>query len=145
MSPLFALVALLALLLVAVAAGLLLSRRRGRVAKIEAENADPVDPGLFGAEEFGARGTVVQFSTEYCARCPAMRRTIVDVLSDRPGLRFVHVDLTNDLALARRFNVLQTPTLLLLDSNGVARSRLSGPLSRTTLTDALDQLTGGTP
>ena len=140
MSPLVALLGALALLGAATAAGLLLRRRGARVRSLR--GVRPLSPDVLGASRFGRAGTVVQFSTEYCARCPGVRRVLGELTAAREGLEFVHVDLTHDAALAKRFGVLQTPTVLLIDREGRPSSRLSGTVSREALRDAIDALTG---
>lgn len=143
MTPPVALAAVLALLALASVLGAFLKRRGGRVREVDSgARIDPVD---FGATEFGADGSVVQFSTEYCARCPGVRRQLSELVRDRAALTFLHVDVTDDPGLARKYGLLQTPTVLLIDGSGAPRAHLSGPLSRATLTHALENFTGGTP
>ena len=67
-----------------------------------------------------------------------VRRALGVDTGDR--VEFVEVDLTDDPDLARTFRVVQTPTVLLLDSAGRPRTRLSGTLTRATITEALDAL-----
>lgn len=146
MSPTVALLGVVMLLGVATVTGLLLrskAARGGRVREVRGE--DRLFPAAFGTISFGATGTIVQFSTEYCSRCPGVRRVLSELSSNRSGLEFVHVDLTHNPALATRFSVLQTPTVLLLDGEGRPRVHLSGQLSQSRLSQAIDTLTGGTP
>ena len=143
MTPLTAFAAILALLLVALVIGTLLRRRGPRVRAIT--DGGLVDLADFGGAGRGAAGAVVQFSTEYCTRCPSVRRTLAALVEDRRSLDFVHVDVTDRPDLARKYRLLQTPTVLLVDAGGTPRARLSGPLSRAALSDALDAFTGGTP
>lgn len=143
MAPDASLLGILALVLLAAAIGLVL-RRRGREARLRRlEAQETLDPAELGAERLGETGTIVQFSTEYCSRCPGVRRVIAELAGERAGLEFVHVDLTHDAALAKRFAVLQTPTVLLIDREGRPSARLSGTLSRAALSDAIDALSGG--
>lgn len=145
MTPAAPLIGVLALLLLATALGVVLQRRNGRIRRFDGgERLDPADLGaVLGGEALGPQGAVVQFSTEYCARCPGVRRLIAALLDGRRGIGFAHVDLTRDPALAKRFGVLQTPTVLVVDGEGRLRSRLSGPISREALEDSLVPLTGG--
>ncbi|GGH46405.1 TlpA family protein disulfide reductase [Microbacterium album] len=128
MEPGTALVALAAALLVATAVGVLVRRRDGRVGAVRGD--DPVAPSTLGLDAatagFGERATLVQFSTEYCARCPATRRVLREVATARPGVAHVDVDLTHRPDVARRFGVLQTPTTLVLDGDRIARARIGG-------------------
>ena len=152
MTPIAALAAILSLLLLAAIAGALLRRRSPRVvtpgpdARVDLDDfAEFGDLAAPGTPTSGGRGTVVQFSTEYCARCPGVRRTLSALVEDRRALQFVHVDVTHRPDLAKKYGLLQTPTVLLIDAIGTPRARLSGPLSRAVLSDALNTLTGGTP
>jgi len=52
----------------------------------------------------------------------------------------VDVDLTHRADLARRFNVLQTPTTLVLDRAGRVRARVGGVPNRAALHAHLDDL-----
>ena len=138
MTPTDALIGLAALVVAAAVIGVVLRTRKARVREIAA--ADSLSPADLGATAWGESGTVVQFSTVHCARCPGAGRLIRDLLEQRPRVEFVEVDLTDDPDLARTFRVVQTPTVLLLDSAGRPRTRLSGTLTRATITEALDAL-----
>lgn len=131
------------LLVVTVVVGLLLRRRSGRVSEVFVE--EPADPADFGLPRFGSAGSIVQFSTEYCARCPGVRRQIAELLRDQGALDFVHVDVTNTPEISKKYRLLQTPTVLFIDSEGRPRTRLSGPLSRDTLDSAITRFTEGAP
>jgi hypothetical protein len=96
------------------------------------------------AQELGARGTFVQFSSATCASCPQVRRVLTDLAAGVAGV--VHVDLPSEdhMPLVRRLSVYRTPTVLLLDPQGAIHSRSSGPLTRARALDALDQLSNET-
>ncbi|MWV60243.1 hypothetical protein GRS92_15530 [Rathayibacter sp. VKM Ac-2754] len=88
----------------------------------------------------GGVATVVQFSTEFCTRCPAVHRMLADISRQRPGVVHLDVDLTHRADLADRFHVRQTPTLLVLDADGVPRTRIGGAPTRGVVLDELDRL-----
>jgi thiol-disulfide isomerase/thioredoxin len=96
---------------------------------------------LGGSAPFGSRATLVQFSTEFCSRCPATRRLLVDVASVRDGVVHLDVDLTHRADLANRFKILQTPTTLVLGPGGALTARINGVPQRHSLTSHLDTLT----
>ncbi len=79
-----------------------------------------------GTVVFGERGTLVQFSTEYCSRCPATERMLRAIAAEHDGLDVAVVDLTTRQDLARRFRVTQTPTVLVLDGSGHQLARSGG-------------------
>ncbi len=136
MPSLTPLLGVIALVGAATAFGLLLRARTGRVRELIGTTR--LEPEVFGAESFGAAGTIVQFSTEFCSRCPGVRRLLSRQLDTKPGLEFIHVDLTHDTALAARFGVLQTPTILFVDAAGRPSSKLSGQLDHQSIRDAVD-------
>lgn len=82
--------------------------------------------------------TLVQFSTEFCARCPQVRRLLGALADERIGVAHVELDLTARRDLAARYHVLQTPTTFLVDSAGIVRFRWGGVPGRDTINDALD-------
>lgn len=108
MSPLIALVALLALIVVATALGVLQRGRAGRVRRGSGATLVPEDVGATAA--FGTRATLVQFSTPTCAQCPGTARLLRDLAEQHPGVVHLEVDLTRHPEVADRFGVLQTPT-----------------------------------
>lgn len=141
MDVTLALLVLVALVLVASALGVLLRRNPERSRALSGEQR--VDVAELGLDVLGARATVVQFSTELCSRCPGVQRTIQGLIEGQPEVAFVHVDVTHRPELASAYNLLQTPTVLLLDEAGRPRTRLTGAISRQSLTNELSSLTGG--
>jgi len=134
-----ALVAVAVLLAAAVVAGVLHRRSQGRARQAAARPA--IDPARLGGVEFGESATLVQFSTELCAKCPAVRRTLSSVADAHDGVRHVDVDLTHRPDIARDFGILQTPTTLIIDRHGVVRTRLGGSLRRDVVESELVRLT----
>jgi thiol-disulfide isomerase/thioredoxin len=125
---LFAVVVLAALLAVTVGLGLLLRWRQGRPRR--ANPSEAVDPARLGAPALGEAATLLQFSTEFCARCPGVHRTLSEIAGERSGVVHLDVDLTHRPDIARHFQVLQTPTTLILDREGVIRTRFGGTPGR---------------
>ncbi|ANJ27445.1 thioredoxin family protein [Agromyces aureus] len=81
--------------------------------------------GLADAD-LGDAATLVQFSTEYCSRCPATARQLGEVAASYDGVRHVEIDLTHRADLADRFHVRQTPTTLILRADGTTTARIGG-------------------
>ena len=100
-----------------------------------------VQPERLGADSLGETATLLQFSTELCARCPGVHRTLASVADSHPGVRHLDVDLTHRPDIARHFHVLQTPTTLILDRDGVLQTRFGGVPSRDVLELELNRLT----
>lgn len=134
-----ALLAVAVLLAGAVVGGVLYQRAQGRARR--APERPAVDPARLGGVEFGRSATLVQFSTEICATCPGVRRTLSAVADAHDGVRHVDVDLTHRPDIARDFGILQTPTTLILDRDGVIRTRLGGALRRDVVETELIRLT----
>ena len=128
MPILDALIALAVLLAATIGVGAYLRWRQTRPQRHIAHEV--VDPGRLGADGLGDDATLLQFSTELCARCPHMHRTLAAVADARPGVRHLDVDLTHRPDIARHFHVLQTPTTLILDRDGVVQTRFGGVAGR---------------
>ncbi|TDN88619.1 thioredoxin family protein [Microbacterium sp. BK668] len=100
-----------------------------------------VQPERLGADALGETATLLQFSTELCARCPGVHRTLSSVADSRPGVRHLDIDLTHRPDIARHFHVMQTPTTLILDRDGVIQTRFGGIPSRDVVELELNRLT----
>lgn len=134
-----ALLGLAALLAATLVAGLLLLRQQNRVRHDVAHEV--IQPARLGAERLGDSATLLQFSTELCARCPGVHRTLAAVADEQDGVLHLDVDLTHRPDIAKHFHVLQTPTTLILDRHGVVQTRLGGVPSRTVLELELNRIT----
>ncbi|NLA66009.1 MAG: thioredoxin family protein [Leucobacter sp.] len=129
-----------------VAATLLGFWLRARSARVQTERGNErLDASDFDLDQFGPAGAVVQFSTEFCSRCPSTKRQLAALTSAHATLQFQHLDVTGRPELASKYRLLQTPTVFTIGADGILRSRLSGALTRTQLTTAVNELTGETP
>jgi len=136
-DPLLALAVVGALLAVSIGVGLVLRARSGRRVRTRDDRVAAAELGL---ETHGSLATVVQFSTELCSRCPAVRRTLSRATADDPGVALTEVDLTHRPDLATRFRVLTTPTVLVLDPSGSVRARFSGAVTAATIREEISAL-----
>lgn len=154
----YALVGAFALLAASTALGFVWKARTGRAAAVDSANppaivhaSELVAPRGSGESDaaltpvFGERATLLQFSTEFCSRCPQTRTLLADVAENHDGVATVDIDLGDRPELARRFRVMQTPTVLLLDAAGVVRSRIGGAPDRRTITEQLEFLLAKEP
>ncbi|MEV6361974.1 thioredoxin family protein [Nocardia asteroides] len=139
-------VILAAVVLAAVAVGLLLRRNQGRVrpATLDPETAQRAR--LLGAAGvLGASPAVLHFSADWCGPCDAVRRVVAGVtadLSDSPNApRDIEIDIDADPALAKELNVLSLPTTFVFDAAGKERFRISGVPKAGDLRTALEPLT----
>ncbi|WP_236968386.1 TlpA family protein disulfide reductase [Microbacterium aurantiacum] len=142
MDTLSALIGLVVLVGATAGVGAYIQRRPKRVRRDVSHEV--VDPRRLGAESLGESATLLQFSTEMCTRCPGVHRMLAQTAAAHPGVLHLDVDLTHRPDIARHFHVLQTPTTLVLDRDGVIRTRLGGVPGREVLDLELTRLTGAT-
>jgi thiol-disulfide isomerase/thioredoxin len=74
----------------------------------------------------GERATLVQFSSAFCAPCRATKVVLDEVTRTVEGVAHVEVDAESHLDLVRRLDVRRTPTVLVLDPEGLVRVRAAG-------------------
>ena len=126
-------IALVAVLVVATAVGLVLRRRAGRFrpgpAEAGGKPARAQDEALTEADlgsTLGDRATLVQFSTAFCAPCRATRVILADVAKQVDGVTHVEIDAESHLDLVRTLDIRRTPTVLVLGPDGRIAQRASG-------------------
>ncbi len=131
------LIALLAVLVVASGLGLMWRRTNGRF-RGSPSSPDEGSParrhGSNGVARIpidvpgarGERGTLLQFSSAFCAPCRSTRRTLSEVAAMVPGVNHVEVDAESHLGLVRQLGVMRTPTTFVLDAEGVVVTRAAG-------------------
>lgn len=122
---------------VASLAYMLWSRRDGQVQHVQVAGA--LTPDDIGAPR-GQRATLVQFSTPVCAKCPPTRELLLRVSRDLRGVEHVEVDASEHLDLARRLNIMRTPTTLILDGQGVVVSRINGATHEAQVREAIAEV-----
>jgi thiol-disulfide isomerase/thioredoxin len=89
---------------------------------------------------FGKKATLLQFSTEVCSICVQTAKYFKELESKYPDLAHIEVDLTDRMALAAHFNVMQTPTTLILDRNGKVQARIGGAPKTNVIAQELKKL-----
>jgi thiol-disulfide isomerase/thioredoxin len=143
MSSLTAIIAIASLLLGASIVGLICRRTQLRVRAPRALSADAVTAGDLGLEAtapFGADATLIQFSTQFCSKCPGTARLLRAETAEFDGVAHIEIDLTDNINIARQFNVLQTPTTLVLDAHRRVRSRITGAPTAAVIRDELHKI-----
>ena len=128
------LVVIASLVLLATLLGLLHRALTGRARQLSATVDLP--PGVV----LGADATLLQFSTEVCSPCRATHTVLDALASERDGLTHVDLDVTHRGDLASKYNILQTPTTLILDASGTVRARIGGAARRETVFAELDRI-----
>ena len=131
-----------AVVLAALVAGLVWRSRTGRSKKVS--NGGQIDLAELGATKngqpvtaFGERLTFLQFSSEFCSQCVQTARVYKDLEQHSEGILHIEVDITNRLDLAKKYNILQTPTTLVLDASGRVTSRIGGAAKEQTIKDEI--------
>ena len=131
-----------AVVLAALVAGLVWRSRTGRSKKVS--NGQQIDLAQLGATKngqpvtaFGERLTFLQFSSEFCSQCVQTARVYKDLEQHSEGILHIEVDITNRLDLAKKYNILQTPTTLVLDASGRVTSRIGGAAKEQTIKDEI--------
>lgn len=130
------------LIVLATALGLIWKARTGRAKSIA--RGEIVDLGKLGATKagkpvsaFGRRITFLQFSSETCSTCKQTSRVFQELEKTADDVLHIEVDITNRLDLAKKFQILQTPTTLVLDHNGRVTSRIGGAPKQSTIDQEL--------
>ncbi|WP_128430058.1 thioredoxin family protein [Streptomyces cyaneus] len=119
------LVVCVVVLVAASAYGVLHRRRSGRVRVRGRDDGKRLGAAELG-QTLGERATLVQFSSAFCAPCRATRRVLGEVAGMVPGVTHVEIDAEDHLDLVRRFDILKTPTVLVLDADGNVVRRATG-------------------
>ena len=135
-------VALLAAVALTVVVAWVLKARNGRFAE-QLPRADQA--GLTADDigtELGERATLVQFSSAFCSPCRATRVLLTDIAAKVDGVVAVDIDAEEHLDLVRRFGIMRTPTVLVLDADGAISTRASGLPRREQVLVALGQAVG---
>ena len=116
-----AIVAIIVLALAA-AGGFAWRRRDGRLKGARQQMLTVADLG----QPLGARATLLQFSSSFCAPCRAARQLLADVAGRTDGVTHVEINVADRLDLVRRLDVRRTPTVFVLGPQGRIARRASG-------------------
>jgi thiol-disulfide isomerase/thioredoxin len=92
----------------------------------------------------GADATFVQFSSAVCAPCRATHRVLSAISDTEEGVVHIDVDAEARLDLVERYGITRTPTVLLLDREGVVRHRIVGAARAPEVLEALGDLAAQT-
>ena len=136
---------LAAVLILATASGFAWRRRDGRMRQSGGRTQQSSVPRLTEVDlgqPLGARATLLQFSSAFCAPCRATRQLLSDVAGRSDGVAHVEIDVAAHMDLARRLDIRRTPTVLVLGPRGQVTRRASGLPRRTDVVAALALATG---
>jgi len=115
-----------AVLVLATLAAFALRRRDGQ---LQGTRQQPLTVAELG-QPLGARATLLQFSSSFCAPCRAARQLLADVAAGDSGVAHVEIDVADRLDLVRLLDVRRTPTMFVLGPQGQIARRGSGVPSR---------------
>lgn len=127
-----------AVLAVAAGCGMIWKRRNGRMSA--ASTGDTLTAADLGGP-LGARATLVQFSTAFCAPCRATRVVLAGVAGQLDGVTHVEIDAESHLDLVRKLDIRRTPTVLVLGPDGRIARRASGRPGKADVLAAVGSLT----
>jgi thiol-disulfide isomerase/thioredoxin len=127
-----------AVLVLATASGFAWRRRDGRMRESAVPRLTEADLG----RPLGARATLLQFSSAFCAPCRATRQMLADVAGRSDGVAHVEVDVATRMDLARQLDIRRTPTVLVLGPQGQVTRRASGLPRHAEVVAALALATG---
>jgi thiol-disulfide isomerase/thioredoxin len=140
MNPIAIIGILVGLVAVATALGLVWRARTGRVRSVSARAGGEADVVALPEVPLRGKATLLQFSTEVCAPCVPTRRVLAALAEELDDVQHVDLDVTHRPELASRFNILQTPTTLILDRRGVVRARIGGAPRGADVREALERI-----
>jgi thiol-disulfide isomerase/thioredoxin len=138
MSP-TGLAVLVVVLVAATAFGLYRRRTDGRVRPVAGDVATQRMTVDELGQPLGRKATLVQFSTAFCQPCRGTRQVLAEVAGMVDGVTHVEVDAEDNLDLVRRFDVMRTPTVFVLDADGAVVRRASGLPRKADIIAALGQ------
>jgi len=127
---------LVLILLISTVIGLLYRRRNGVITKKRRLHISEAE----FAGRYGARVTILQFSTTFCSQCRAAKALISDVVKDEKDISYLEIDAESNLALVRKVDVRSTPTTIFLDKDGYEIARATGAPKRDQLQKVIASL-----
>ena len=121
-------IVLLAVLGATIVAGLVLRVRAGRVRVAPPAPSRPRADGwaLAGLDPTGHRLLLLQLSSPVCAPCRRTAELLADLTAHTPGVVHHEVDVATSPEVARKLDVLRTPTVVGFDRGGAEVLRVSG-------------------
>ena len=138
-------VLLAGLVLLASLVGVLLVAKSGLARKVN--NGEQVDLSDLRATKngkavikLGEKLTLLLFSSDFCSSCKQTTILLENIEKANEGLLHIDLDIAERLDLAKTFNILTTPTTLILDSKGSVVSRIVGAPKLATIEAEIERL-----
>ena len=137
--------ALAGLVLMASFIGFVLISKSGKARRIK--NGEQVDLSEIRATKggnpvtkFGEKISLLQFSSDFCSSCKQTSILLESIEKAHQGLLHIDLDIAERLDLAKTFNILTTPTILILNSRGEVVSRIVGAPKQATIESEIERL-----
>lgn len=137
--------ALAGLVLLASIVGVLLVAKSGVARRVK--NGEQIQLSNLGATKngkpvvkLGEKVTLLQFSSDFCSSCKQTSVLLENIEKSNEGLLHIDLDIADRLDLAKTFNILTTPTTLILNSKGSVVSRIVGAPKQATIEAELERL-----
>ncbi len=102
----------------------------------------PIFPAADLGIDLGERASLVQFSTAFCQPCRATRRVLAEVADMVDGVVAVEVDAEAHLDLVRKWDIMRTPTVFVLDASGAVTQRAVGQPRKADVIAAIGAMDG---
>lgn len=80
---------------------------------------------------------LIHFTAEWCHPCKMMKPIVDDVLSERPDLEYIAIDIDKDTPIAVEYGVLGVPTFIIED-DGVIVRRIQGAMTKNQFVSVLN-------
>lgn len=99
-------------------------------------------PGSYVTSEelghaMGTAATFIQFSSPFCQPCKATHDMVSNLISDKPAVAHVDLQVADHLDLVNQLSVMRTPTTVLIDGKGHIEYRVEGAPRPGELAEAL--------
>ena len=137
--------ALAGLVLLASIVGVLLVAKSGVARRVK--NGKQIQLSNLGATKngkpvvkLGEKVTMLQFSSDFCSSCKQTSVLLANIEKANEGLLHIDLDIADRLDLAKTFNILTTPTTLILNSKGSVVSRIVGAPKLATIEAEIEKL-----
>lgn len=86
----------------------------------------------------GTRLTFLQFSSAFCAPCRTTKILLNSLTENIPDVQHIDIDAESHIELARKLNILSTPTTIVLNSDGAEVGRATGVPKREQILNLLE-------
>ena len=125
----------LAVLFIAVLIGISLGTgKKAEKTKVEAANSViPVTSANFEQEVLNSdKRVLVDFYADWCGPCKILSPRVAEIANENKDLKVVKINVDQNEDLARKYNILSMPTLLVIEK-GKELNRAVGALSKSTV------------